>query len=265
MICVRRPATREEHRHDRGVGGSDLVCAFPQHFAVEAILAHYSSVAEGCRRARRTRTIFFSSFVPNSIRLPFKGSVEFGRSLSRVEVGNGLVEGVLVKWAVSLLLVLLLFFRRIYRRGGVLILGERRIDGGWHIAIARQLSICLCTFKELKSESKHKIARAHELLFQVHHGLRCPLPRAELAQYAARINDLLAAMVELCQPYNNSACKSIKYHWPRHWWETRLQLGCAAAEKSLERKLGQSQKRNFRFTNKHEATCEVRTRRFDAH
>jgi hypothetical protein len=23
------------------------------------------------------------------------------------------------------------------------ILGERRIDGGWHIAIARQLSICL--------------------------------------------------------------------------------------------------------------------------
>jgi hypothetical protein len=121
MICVRRSATREEHRHDRGVGGSDLVCAFPQHFAVEAILAHYSSVVEGCRRARRTRTIFFSSFVPNSIRLPFKGSVDFGRSLSRVEVGNGLVEGVLVKWAVSLLLVLLLFFRRIYRRGGVLL------------------------------------------------------------------------------------------------------------------------------------------------
>ena len=145
------------------------------------------------------------------------------------------------------------------------ILGERRIDGGWHIAIARQLSLCLCTFKELKSESKHKIARAYELLFQVHHGLRCPLPRAELALYAARINDLLAAMVELCQPYNNSACRSIKYHWPRHWWETRLQLGCAAAEKSLERKLGQSQKRNFRFTNKQEATCEVRPRRFDAH
>ena len=92
MICVRRSATREEHRHDRGVGGSDLVCAFPQHFAVEAILSHLSSVAECCRRAMRTRTIFFSSFVPNSIRLPFKGSVEFGRSLSRVEVGNGLVE-----------------------------------------------------------------------------------------------------------------------------------------------------------------------------
>jgi len=113
------------------------VCAFPQHFAVEAILAHYSSVAEGCRRARRTRTIFFSSFVPNSIRLPFKGSVEFGRSLSRVEVGNGLVEGVLVKWAVALLLVLLLFFRRIYRRGGVLLprylLGflEAVLVGGW--------------------------------------------------------------------------------------------------------------------------------------
>ena len=114
------------------------MCAFPQHFAVEAILAHYSSVAEGCRRAWRTRTIFFSSFVPNSIRLPFKGSVEFGRSLSRVEVGNGLVEGVLVKWAVSLLLVLLrLFFRRIYRRGGVLLpwylLGflEAVLVGGW--------------------------------------------------------------------------------------------------------------------------------------
>jgi hypothetical protein len=142
------------------------------------------------------------------------------------------------------------------------ILGERRIDGGWHIAIARQLMICLCTFKELKSESKHKITKAHELLFQVHHGLRCPLPRADVAPCAARINDLLAAMVELCQPYNNSACRSIKCHWPRHWWETRVQLGCAAAEKTLERKLGQSQKRNFRFTNKQEATCEVPPRRF---
>jgi hypothetical protein len=34
------------------------------------------------------------------------------------------------------------------------ILGGRCIGGGWHIVIARQLSICLCTFKELKSESK---------------------------------------------------------------------------------------------------------------
>jgi hypothetical protein len=31
-----------------------------------------------------------------------------------------------------------------------------------------------------------------------------------------------------------------------------------AEEKSLERKLGQSQKRNFRFTNKQEDACEVR-------
>jgi hypothetical protein len=145
------------------------------------------------------------------------------------------------------------------------ILGERRIDGGWHIAIARQLQICLCTFKELQSEAKHKIARAYELLFQVHHGLRCPLPKADVGLCDTRINNLLAAMVKMCQAYNNSGCKSIKCHWPRHWFETRLQLGCAAAEKTLERKLGQSQKRNFRFTNKQEATCEVHPRRYNAH
>jgi hypothetical protein len=50
----------------------------------------------------------------------------------------------------------------------------------------------------------------------------------------------------------------MKYnYWPLHWAHTRLQLGCAAEEKTLERKLGQSQKRNFRFTNHQEDTSEV--------
>jgi hypothetical protein len=41
----------------------------------------------------------------------------------------------------------------------------------------------------------------------------------------------------------------MKYHLPYHWADTRLQLGCSAAEKSLERKLGEAQKKYFPLTN----------------
>ena len=43
---------------------------------------------------------------------------------------------------------------------------------------------------------------------------------------------------------------SIKFHWPRHWAFTRRQLGCAADEKSLERKLGETHKKMYKFTSK---------------
>ena len=137
------------------------------------------------------------------------------------------------------------------------ILGERRVDGGWHIAMAYQLHVAICTMPELSTTTKMKIAVAYDLLFAVHHGLRNPLARERVRSYDLNISRLLHAMVKICAPSTKSGCCSIKFHWPRHWAHTRLQLGCAAEEKTLERKLGQSQKRNFRFTNRQEDTCEV--------
>ena len=92
------------------------------------------------------------------------------------------------------------------------------------------------------------------------HGLRDDLPKHELPQYTARIKLLLDLMVPLCEPYTKKQCNSFKFHWPLHWGDTRRQLGCSAAEKSLERKLGESQKRNYKFSNKkaradHEVMC----------
>jgi hypothetical protein len=138
------------------------------------------------------------------------------------------------------------------------VLGERRADGEWHIAMARQLHVGLCTFPELSQETRADFACAHEALFIVHHALKNPLPRSLVGDYNEAIEPLLRMMVAICQPHTKGLCNSIKHHWPRHWALARLQLGCAAEEKSLERKLGQSQKRNFRFTNKQEDTCEVR-------
>ena len=43
---------------------------------------------------------------------------------------------------------------------------------------------------------------------------------------------------------------SIKFHWPRHWAFTRRQLGCAADEKILERKLGETHKKMYKYTSK---------------
>ena len=144
------------------------------------------------------------------------------------------------------------------------ILGERRVDGGWHIAMSYQLHIALSTLPELSQATRLKIAEAYELLFAVHHALRNPLPRELVHNYDLTTSQLLHAMVQICSPSTKSECCSIKFHWPRHWAHTRLQLGCAAEEKTLERKLGQSQKRNFRFTNRQEDTCEVGQFKFES-
>ena len=84
---------------------------------------------------------------------------------------------------------------------------------------------------------------------KVHASLRIPLLKQDLAVYQGTINDLLTAMIVICTPSTKSKCRSIKYHWPHHWNDTRRELGCAAHEKSLERKLAEAQKRNFKFTN----------------
>ena len=126
----------------------------------------------------------------------------------------------------------------------------RRIDGGWQIAIALHLHVYLCTCPLLSLRTRVQIGIAYTTLFAVHHGLRDDLPKHELPQYTARIKLLLDQMVPLCEPHTKKQCNSIKFHWPLHWGDTRRQLGCSAAEKSLERKLGESQKRNYKFSNK---------------
>jgi hypothetical protein len=125
----------------------------------------------------------------------------------------------------------------------------RRIDGGWHIAIARHLQIWLGNTNLISKDTKEKFARMYDLVFLVHSNLRLPVRRDQLPRYQETINDLLDIMVEVCAPSTKKQCNSIKYHWPRHWSDTRRELGCSVNEKSLERKLGEIQKKNFSYTN----------------
>ena len=126
---------------------------------------------------------------------------------------------------------------------------ERRIDGGWHIAISRTLHLALCTSFYLRDEIKKCLSHAFHLLFKVHDSLRLPLPKTSIDAYQEDINSLLEAMLPINMPYSDSNCNSVKYHWPRHWGDTRVQLGTSANEKSLERKLSETQKKNYKLTN----------------
>jgi hypothetical protein len=94
-----------------------------------------------------------------------------------------------------------------------------------------------------------QISEAFCLLLKTHSALRNPLKKGGLRACQGTINDSLDRMAILCASHSPSLCNSIKCHWPRHWGHTRRELGCSAAEKSLERKLGEAQKRNFKFTN----------------
>ena len=137
---------------------------------------------------------------------------------------------------------------------------ERRINGGWHVAIARHLHVYLATTPLLPLATRAKIGEAYSLLLEVHSSLRYAVLKTDLRRYQGVINDLLKAMVDMNTKYTPSNCNSIKYHWAFHWADTRRELGCSAAEKSLERKLGEVQKRNFKFTNGR-FNVEVRRRR----
>ena len=128
---------------------------------------------------------------------------------------------------------------------------HRRIDGGWYIAMIRQLQVCLCTTDAFFTAPKRlEVASAFEMCIKVHGSLRLPVRKDGLALYQADINELLRMTVDICTPSTPSLCKSIKYHWPRHWAQTRIDIGCAPQEKSLERKLGETHKKYFKFTNK---------------
>ena len=93
------------------------------------------------------------------------------------------------------------------------------------------------------------MGEVYDLLIRVHAQLRIPLRKDKLSTYQTTINNCLKAMVPICRPHTPGDCKSIKFHWPYHWSDTRRDLGCSAEEKSLERKLGETPKKNYKFTN----------------
>jgi hypothetical protein len=97
----------------------------------------------------------------------------------------------------------------------------RRINDGWWISIARQLKIFFCITNIVSDATRNKFCDALSLLFEVHHGLRNPLHKTDLDHYQGKIDFLLTTLVDISLPWSKSQCKSIKYHWPRHWGHTR--------------------------------------------
>ena len=126
---------------------------------------------------------------------------------------------------------------------------ENRVDGGWHMSMTRHLHVWLCTSDFLPNDKKLLCSTACCKLYEVDTFLRWPVKKTKLAYYSVLIDDLLEILVELCRPYYKCQGNSFKFHWPRHWVYFRLHLGCPAAEKTLERKLAETQKKFYRFTN----------------
>ena len=128
------------------------------------------------------------------------------------------------------------------------------VDGSFHIAMARYLHVYLCNLEPM--DMQQMFGRAYELLFQVHSILRLPVKKCELKAYQNTIDSLMVMLKKICRESSLSDCNSIKFHYSIHWGQTRSELGCAADEKSLEKKLSESQKRHYSFTN---GKCSVDT------
>jgi hypothetical protein len=124
------------------------------------------------------------------------------------------------------------------------------VDGAFHIAVARHLHVYLCNLDILSNALKERFGRAYDLLAQVHSNLRLPLKKECVMEYQNTIDTLMIMIKIMCRPFSKSNCNSIKFHYQQHWGNTRVELGCAADEKSLEKKLAESQKRHYTFTNR---------------
>jgi hypothetical protein len=70
-----------------------------------------------------------------------------------------------------------------------------------------------------------------------------PVHKNKMAYFSVLIDEFVQILLEISIPYWKCEGNSIKFHSPRHWIYFRLQLGCAAAEKTLERKLAETQKK----------------------
>jgi hypothetical protein len=125
------------------------------------------------------------------------------------------------------------------------------VDGTSDISISRHLRVFLCTTTLLRNNTKKLYATAFSLLFTVHASLRLPLKKTLVGQYQNDINELLHLIKKIARTctIRGKGVDVVKLHLPYHWADTRMQLGCAAAEKSLERKLGEAQKKYFPMTN----------------
>ena len=106
--------------------------------------------------------------------------------------------------------------------------------------MTRHLHVWLCTSDFLTNDKKLLCSTACSKLYEVDAFLRWPVKKTKLAYYSVLIDDLLEILVELCRPYVKKQGNSFKFHWPRHWVYFRLNLGCPADEKSLERKLSET-------------------------
>ena len=87
------------------------------------------------------------------------------------------------------------------------------------------------------------------MLLKIHHMTRNPVFKTAINGYKQDHEEFLQMLIHICKPSTKSRCKSIKFHQPTHWYLTRTDMGCAAMEKSLEKMLGESKKKTFKFTN----------------
>ena len=87
------------------------------------------------------------------------------------------------------------------------------------------------------------------MVLLAHHMTRNPVRKDTINEYKTHIEKCLEAVIQICAPSSASGCNSIKFHQPVHWYLTRIEIGCSAMEKSLEKMLGESQKKPFKHTN----------------
>ena len=118
-----------------------------------------------------------------------------------------------------------------------------RINGGWWISIARHLRIFFCFTTLISDATKVVFAEAFQMLLKIHHMTRNPVFKTDINDYKKDHEEFLKMLVHICAPSTKTRCRSIKFHQPTHWYQTRIDLGCAAMEKSLEKMLGESQKK----------------------
>jgi hypothetical protein len=124
-----------------------------------------------------------------------------------------------------------------------------RINGGWWISIARHLRI-FYYFTLISDATKVVFAEAFQMLLKIHHMTRNPVFfKMKINDYKRHHEEFLKVLIHICKPSTKSRCKSIKFYQPTHWYFTRIETGCASMEKALEKMLGESQKKPFKFTN----------------
>ena len=124
-----------------------------------------------------------------------------------------------------------------------------RINGGWWISIARHLRMFYCFTTLVPNSRRLVFGEALKMVLEAHHLTRNPVPKAAINEYKNHMEECLKQVIQICAPHTSSACNSIKFHQPVHWYLTRIDLGCSAMEKSLEKMLGESQKKPFKHTN----------------